>query len=286
MNRNVNIPRMNPIFKTNFKSENLGENFLLRKLRLKLKSLEDFWYCAFVTIVQLICIYRGCLTLDRFNSQSWQPFAKPTVEIATYAFSLSISIFLLPFFIWSCLLKIGSLANDNFKFGADFDSNALFKKFLRKQNFEFLTNESSRKQQIFTKNNKQSIYINLNQASFLKNSSSNSDSSITLNRKETKSDASAINDSDSISSKCATTRFLFKSLLSVKNFWKNFMPVASFIHLVIAFCLVYPDVLLTSKEIEYALRPKGGSIFYTRFKNRYNTIKIERIEIFFYIFKA
>lgn len=39
---------------------------------------------------------------------------------------------------------------------------------------------------------------------------------------------------------------------------RTFMPVSSLIHLFIALCLLFPNVLLVSKQIQYGLRPKGN----------------------------
>ena len=274
MGKNYDLPRLNPN-KTKIKNganSILNEDMFLTKFKLKLKSLEDLWICVFVLIIQLICIYRGCLSLDRFNLQSWQPYPKPTLEISVYAFLLSLSIFLLPFFVWACLLKIGSFANDNFKFGSDLDTNSLYSKLLRKHNFNCFMNEANKSRQEWcNKALKRNSFMNQkylpntvdNRMNFLKCSDTkpylSSSTTIGFNRKESRSDPSVghSNRSNLVSPNCSTCRTVITSLLSFKHFWKNFMPLSSFIHLVIAFSLVFPDILLTSKQIEYGLKPKG-----------------------------
>lgn len=101
-----------------------------KKIRgdFNLKSLEDVWLSLFVFTIQVVCVYRGWLSLAKYSSQSWLPNPKPFVDIWSYALFILICILLLPLFVASSLLRIGSYSNDNFKIGSDLDVKSLLEK--------------------------------------------------------------------------------------------------------------------------------------------------------------
>jgi hypothetical protein len=166
---------------------------IINRTKLNLKSLEDIWFCLVIAIIQIVCIYKACISLNKYSGQSWLPNKRPNNDLWTYTFMILISIVLLPLLILTSLIKIGSYANDNFKIGYDLDVRSLISKFIR-------SSSSSR---------------DTNNGTFV------------------------------------------KSLFSTKHLWKHFMPVSCLLHLIISFCLLYPRMRFTSKEIEYGLRPKG-----------------------------
>lgn len=47
-------------------------------------------------------------------------------------------------------------------------------------------------------------------------------------------------------------------LCGMKLKWRHLMPLSSLAHLLIAACLLFPNVLLVAKQIQYGLRPKGN----------------------------
>lgn len=218
-------------------------------MKQSVKSLEDFWYCLFGICIQVYCLYEGFIKLHKYNSQSWQPYKKPDIEICIYAFFLCISILLLPLFVLTALFKIGSYANDNFKFGFDLEFDG--KKQQQLTNNDIL---SIKRQQSRASLNQSQRNIHAKNYITSKSNAALSTSSFT----STLTTISAVNTPPSKS------KFNFKNFVSSlvkclapKYLWKYFMPISNFIHLIISFCFLYPNVLLVAKEIEYGFRPKG-----------------------------
>ncbi len=209
---------------------------------INFKSLEDVWLSLFVFIIQIICIYRGWLSLSKYSGQSWQPNPKPVTEIWMYTFMIFMSILMLPLFMVSSLMRIGSYANDNFKVGSDLDVKSLLEKLAHKM---ALTEHKQRQYANDSVCKKNSPFIT---SSFI--SQSNVNNFIKMNTKNTKQNP--------IKPNKPFVSFM-RSLFSTRYFWKHFMPVSCFLHLIIAFCLLYPKLVFTSKEIEYGLRPRGKS---------------------------
>lgn len=213
------------------------------------KSLEDIWLTLIFSIIQLMCIQNAFVSIKKFTSQTWQPFPRPSIEIYTYMFCLSLSALLFPFFVWTGFFKIGSLANDNFKYGLDLDTSGILKKVMKKLNKKQSTlnrkylNETEI--QSNDKNQNKAGECNLESASFIDSSASSrlstpySNSSFSL-------------------SKIKAIFFRIKKFLTIENVWKNFLPVSSLLHLIASICILFPNVLLTAKEIEFGLRPKGN----------------------------
>lgn len=97
--------------------------------RLRLKSLHDIWYTVIVFILQTICLRRAYTNLVKFDSQTWQPYSKPFVEIYFYAMCVAINLVMLPLFIWSSLFKVGLNASDRFRFGLHLETEFVSEKF-------------------------------------------------------------------------------------------------------------------------------------------------------------
>lgn len=222
------------------------------------KSLEDIWFCLFVFIVQIICIHKACSNLSKFNSQSWLPNSKPLVDIWAYGLMIVISILFLPIYVLTSLIKIGSYANDNFKIGYDLDIKLLLDKLSKKlANYHIVEQQS--------KSDKD------RHASFtFKYSNSMSTNQKTIPPLSTSSFISAVSEQENLKKYFDFISFM-KSVFSTKHFWKHFMPVSCLMHVIIAFCLLYPNLKFTSKEIEYGLRPRGN---YTTKKNLIQEFKI------------
>jgi hypothetical protein len=271
------------------------ENIFISSKRLKsafsLKSLDDFWYCLLVMVIQLVCLYRSCINLKKFNAQTWQPYVKPNTEIYIYAFFLVASVFLLPCFIWSCLTKVGSYTNDLFKFGHDLDSESLYKKSIAyfnsiyeeaKYKYRKLGNyhERPRLYKYASQSAQQSHYE-------LNGKSRNPESSYTRINLDIDKSLNLLNQMQLNNPEMnkrlvrqASTKYLgprfkrnkntrptrfclfracssLKLFLSLNNIWKNFMPLSSLLHVIISFGFIFPNILLIAKEIEYGFRPKG-----------------------------
>ena len=116
--------------------------------KFKLKSLEDFWCGLFITILMLICVYKGFCNLISFNLQSWHPFPKPISELTIYAIFLSINVLLLPLFLWTSLFKVGSYPNDGLKYGRDIIEVSFNKNYqdLFNRRSDMIENQNEKKQ--------------------------------------------------------------------------------------------------------------------------------------------
>lgn len=247
----------------NHKQQQQTHNLLRPRRRisqLEFKSLEDIWLCIFIVIIQSICIYRACTNFNKFNGIEWTPYERPTGELWLYLFFIVLSIILLPILIFTSLIKIGSYANDNYEFGKDIDYAELARK--------------SQKQVVKTQNQlidvqKKKTLTNRGDSHYSLMPSNELPKNISKRGSQPFSTSSIISSSIySDTTKCQPPEFYFskfkaflyivRSIFSVKKLWKNSMPVSCFIHLTIAFILMFPEVLLTSKEIEYDLRPKGN----------------------------
>ena len=218
---------------------------------INFKSLEDVWLGLFVFIIQIICIYRGWLSLTKFSGQSWLPNPRPTADIWLYTFMILMSVLILPLFVLSSLIRIGSYANDNFKVGSDLDVKSLLEKLAHKM---ALTEHKQRQYANDSVCKKNSPFIT---SSFI--SQSNVNEFIKMNNNNNNNNNNK--QSSSINKNSKPFISFIRSLFSTRYFWKHFMPVSCFLHLVIAFCLLYPKLVFTSKEIEYGLRPRGKLYF-------------------------
>ena len=90
-------------------------------LKCIVKSLDDCWLTLFFLFINMACFYKSFLYLNKFNDESWQKlFAqKSYTELYVYIGFLIFNVFLLPFYVWTSLFKIGSYANDGLKYGHD-----------------------------------------------------------------------------------------------------------------------------------------------------------------------
>jgi uncharacterized membrane protein YidH (DUF202 family) len=90
------------------KKKKSSSNFVTRYMRsLEFKSLADVWYTLIFTLIQLICIYHAYINIQKYSSQTWQPFERPQYQIWFYLGCLLMAVSLLPIYIWSGLFKIG-----------------------------------------------------------------------------------------------------------------------------------------------------------------------------------
>ena len=229
-----------------------------RKFQIEWKSLEDAWQCAVVLVMQTLCLYRACGSFKKFNDQSWQPYAKPHAELWLYLFFISINIVLLPVFVLTSLIKVGSYANDNFRFGLDLDTHELAKKSGERKKLHELKRQIKLNESTVPPQVPPATTVPFSTSSFLSDSSS---------LKLTSRSAGWLP---------TTALQLFKHLNSTLSFqkaWKKLMPISNVLHLIISFGLLFPQVLLVSKQIEYGLRPKGKYISNNRDKIKCKIIK-------------
>lgn len=264
---------------------------------VELKSLQSVWCTIVFTLIQLACIYRAYVNINKFNTQTWQPYEKPVFEIYCYVFALLVSVFLLPIYIWTSMFKIGSYSNDQFKFGLDLDTSQIYKKELKRQHTisrvrsRTLSTTSRPKTTTTTTTGSSSSDLMPPHAHTIKtrsqsNFSINEKRPHTINQAQLKRYNSNLETESFVSSSASPVSFksnnnndpnvnlnpaapatytshlaaVFRHLnafVSVKNKWKHFVPVSSFVHLLMSFALLLPNVLLVSKEIQYGLRPKG-----------------------------
>jgi hypothetical protein len=195
-------------------------------------------------------------------------------------------------------LFLGTYTNDNFKLGYDLDTRRIFKKELSKHRtkLETATEEEDELQNKVTKRSQSNFSLNVNDSKVPKlaqlkrisntnnitttnNNNNNNNISDSFGMVEESTNLSSpisgnnLNNgfeyfstsmsSTTQSSQASTTRISeffdrVKKFIEIRRKWKNFLPVSSLIHLIIAFCLLFPNVLLVSKQIEYGLRPKGN----------------------------
>lgn len=249
--RNQNQP-----IASNHRKQALSINWLPR---LEIKSLTDVWLTLGLTGLQLACICRACIHFKSFQAVSWRPYSQPTAELGLYLLAIVLSIILMPLFILTGLFKVGSYANDNFRFGRDLDMHSIMNKKPKKSTKRKFkkTNGIDQKESLL---NKQSDQVTDDQ---LKEKVPKSGQPFS-----TSSTISALSTSLTYSledgtNPCHHPRRVFSfyqrlgNLLASVKVWKNFMPISRLIHLSIAFMLMFPDVLLVGKEIAYGLRPKG-----------------------------
>lgn len=230
--------------KSEFKSK-WRQSHAMKSSSLNFKSLEDFWLCLFIFVIQVVCIYKACLNLNKYNSQSWSPNVKPFGDLCLYGLLILASIIMLPLFVVTSLLKIGSYANDNFKFGRDLDVKLMIRKLTKRLAIREQKN-------LNTKPDRKS------QASFnMKYSNTNGSSKPAMPPLSTSSFISSTDKTNLIRAKYTSFLSFMRSLFSTKYFWKHFVPVSCLLHIMMSFFLLYPNLKFTSKEIEYGLRPKG-----------------------------
>ena len=213
-----------------------------RRFQIEWKSLEDVWQCIVVLIIQTLCLYRACGNFKKFNDQSWQPYAKPHVELWLYLIFISINTVLLPVFVLTSLIKVGSYANDNFRFGLDLDTSALLKKCGERKKLDELKRQ-----------------IKLNESAAGPPGGPPA-STVPFSTSTFLSDSSSFKLTSPSAGWFRRGKQLLKhmnSTLSIQKAWKKLMPISNVLHLIISFGLLLPQVLLVSKEIEYGLRPKG-----------------------------
>ena len=86
-------------------------------LKFELKSLEDLWIGLFLVALQISCFVRACRQFKDFKSATWEPFARPSLELGLYLTFICIAIICMPIFAFTSIFKMGSYANDNFKLG-------------------------------------------------------------------------------------------------------------------------------------------------------------------------
>jgi hypothetical protein len=228
--------------------KNIKEEKISNK-RFLLKSLDDIWYLLIVIIVQSLCIHKGWLNLIKYNRQSWQPNQKPNAQIYLYIFCLMANICLLPLYVFTSMFKIGSHANDHFKFGFDLDSSD------SKTEISSFNNNSMLKPSKNRIKKSSSNHLIASENKFRPNINSN-----VSNKLDQASSTSFISNhsSNNFKSNTKKTKSFSSFLKTIIKYLLENMPISNLIHLIMSFCLILPNILMISKEIEYGLRPKGN----------------------------
>lgn len=258
---------------------------------VEFKSLEDVWYTLLSVCLQIVCIWRAFERIRKYANETWEPFERPVVQLGVYVVCAVMSVCLLPVMIWSGLVRVGTYANDRFRFGHDLDTKRIGKReFSRAPRFSPCRRRDERpKSMSFLPASKQGNGLKrYNSAidSFVATESSSSGGvgvgvgggehgQQHINKfdyfSDTASSSGCVNGggrsdrrrvmSSTVGQHHHVSRVSvferLRAVVDVKLKWRNLMPISSLVHLIIAMCLLFPNVLLVAKQIQYGLRPKG-----------------------------
>ena len=86
---------------------------------IKVNSLWLWWYCALVVGAEAYLMYRAVNKCKEYNEIAWPSDRKPVSELYAYISFIVISIMCMPFFILTCICKVGNYANDGVRLGRD-----------------------------------------------------------------------------------------------------------------------------------------------------------------------
>ncbi len=224
----------------------------------RIKSIESIWYTLVLILIQLTCFLRAFSNIRKFDTlkKVWHTSlsVKPMLEIYTYTIMFILNIFLMPFLIWSSLFRTGRKSNDTFKYGIDLDIDKVTRDLTK-----CLANQNQEKKSSKLKSNNRLSNFSLF------SSKSNKLTNLFSIKEEECFFIDELKRRNRLSEKSSVQKFklILDSLLSYlskenSSFQESSCPpISSLIHLVMSILFLYPNILLTAKEIEYGLRPKG-----------------------------
>ena len=86
---------------------------------IKVNSLWLWWYCALVLGTEAYLMYRAVNKCKEYNELPWPSDRKPVSELYAYISFIVMSIMCIPFFILTCICKVGNYASDATRLGRD-----------------------------------------------------------------------------------------------------------------------------------------------------------------------
>lgn len=153
-------------------------------------------------------MYRAVNKCKEYNELPWPSDRKPVSELYAYIAFIVVSIMCIPFFVLTCVCKVGNYASDGFRLGRD----------------DVIRSRGSC-------------------GSTPSGSTLDVGGSATSVTEETAEDV--------------LTRKLHRTNSRFMTYWRHCGPLSSSFHILAAFCLLLPNVLLDARKIEHGFLHAG-----------------------------
>lgn len=231
----------------------------------KFNTFGSITYCCVVLGIQAYASYKAISRYKAAKTRAWPGLGgNPPTELSALMGLTVVSLLLMPFFIVACIVKVGNLANDGIKLGRDQeqgpkttpkdkdkDNGSNDGKSATGSHDNIASGNCDRD------NDPKKKHQHQHEQPRQQHAEGQGEPQITPIAHEKKMSASASKAASKIPPGKAEMTGAQKWRLRCKLLWYHFCPVAQTIHIVAAFLLLLPEVLLTAAEVKYGYKSAG-----------------------------